>query len=257
MVIDAHVHMGPGLKNHAESCLFDAYTAEELIAAMDAAGIDAGIVFAPLWQGGEFDDPSYEKGNEAIYEAAKKYPNRILAYVRVNPNFGEAAIRELKKCVYDYKFPGIMMHPEWESFAANDLRLLSPIFKIADEKHLPVTFHTGYYPTCEPLLFVALADAFPRVPIMLKHLGYEYVRDAIVAAQLCENIYLETAGNSSSAEIRACIKQAGAKRVVYGSDLPYINPEVVIQKINLLEDISDKDKTDVLGDNIARMHRLL
>ncbi len=257
MIIDAHVHMGPGLRNHSEACLFDAYTAEELIAAMDAAEIDAGIVFAPLWQGGSFYDPSYEKGNEAIYQAAKKYPDRILAYVRINPNFGDEALKELKKCVYDYKFPGIMMHPEWESFAANDLKLLGPIFKVADERHLPVTFHTGYYPTCEPLLFLALAEAFPKVPIMLKHLGYEYVRDAIVVAQLTKNVFLETAGNSSSADIHACIKQAGPAKVVYGSDLPYISPEVVIQKIQLMEDISEKDKADVLGDNIARMHNLL
>ena len=166
-------------------------------------------------------------------------------------------MKELKKCVYDYKFVGIMMHPEWESFAANDVKLLSPIFKIAEERHLPVTFHTGYYPTCEPLLFLALADAFPTVPIMLKHLGYEYVRDAIVASQLAKNVFLETAGNSSSADIHACIKQAGANKVVFGSDLPYISPEVVIQKIRLMEDVSDREKADVLGDNVARMHNLI
>jgi uncharacterized protein len=150
-----------------------------------------------------------------------------------------------------------MLHPEWESFAANDLNLLGPIFRVADERHLPVTFHTGYYPTCEPLLFLALAEAFPKVPIMLKHLGYEYVRDAIVVAQLTKNVFLETAGNSSSAEIRAAIKEAGAEKVVYGSDLPYITPEVVIQKIRLMEDVSDREKADVLGNNIARMHNLI
>jgi predicted TIM-barrel fold metal-dependent hydrolase len=254
MIVDAHVHMGPGLKNHADACLFDAYTAEELVSAMDKAKIDFGIVFAPLWQAGEFYDPTYEKGNEAIYQAAKKFPERIVGYARVNPNFGDDAISELNKCISDYKFEGIMMHPEWESFAANDLNLLGPIFKIAEQHKLPVTFHTGYYPTCQPLLFLPLAEAFPKVQITLKHMGYEYLRDAIVVARLSKNVFLESAGNTSAAEIRAGIKGAGADKVVYGSDLPYVSPEVVIQRIQLMEDVSDRDKEAILGDNMARLH---
>jgi predicted TIM-barrel fold metal-dependent hydrolase len=256
MIVDAHVHMGPGLGNHADACLFDAYTGDQLITAMDKAGIDAGIVFAPLWQGGDFYDPSYEKGNEAIFQAAKKYPSRIIGYGRVNPNFGDQAIRELNRCISDYKFQGIMMHPEWESFAANDLNLLGPIFRIAQQHKLPVTFHTGYYPTCQPLLFLPLAEAFPDVPIMLKHMGYEYLRDAIVVARLTKNVLLETAGNTSAAEIRAGIKGAGAEKVVYGSDLPYVSPEIVIQRIQLMEDVSEREKQAVLGGNIAQLHNL-
>jgi hypothetical protein len=256
MIVDAHVHVGPGLKNHASACLFDAYTADQLIAAMDKAGIDVGIIFAPLWQGGEFHDPFYEKGNEAIYEATRQYPSRLVGYARVNPNLIEQSQRELMKCIQDYKFQGIMLHPEWESFLANDLKLLGPIFKIADEYRLPVTFHTGYYPTCEPLLFLPLAEEFPRVQITLKHMGYEYVRDAITVARLTKNVFLETAGNTLPSEIRAGIKEAGAEKVVYGSDLPYINPEIVIQKIRLLEDVSERDKDLVLGGNMARIHGL-
>ncbi len=256
MIVDAHVHVGPALKNHASACLFDCYTGDQLIAAMDKAKIDVSIIFAPLWQGGEFHDPFYEKGNEAIYEAARKYPSRLVGYARVNPNMIEQAQKELQKCIHDYRFQGIMMHPEWESFMANDLKLLAPIFKVADQFKLPVTFHTGYYPTCQPLLFLPLAEEFPHVQITLKHMGYEYIRDAITVARLTKNVFLETAGNTSPAEIRAGIKQAGAEKVVYGSDLPYLNPEIVIQKIQLLEDVTDAEKELVLGKNMARIHNL-
>lgn len=256
MIVDAHVHVGPGLKNHSSACLFDAYTADQLIAAMDKAGVDVAVIFAPLWQGGEFHDPEYEKANQAIYEAARQYPDRLIGYARVNPNLIEQAQRELSKCIYEYKFQGIMMHPEWESFLANDLNLLGPILRIADKHRLPVTFHTGYYPTCEPLLFLPLAEAFPKVQITLKHMGYRYIRDAITVARLTSNVFLETAGNTSASEIRAGIKEAGAEKVVYGSDTPYINPEIVIQKIQMLEDVSDKEKEMVLGGNMARLHKL-
>jgi predicted TIM-barrel fold metal-dependent hydrolase len=92
------------------------------------------------------------------------------------------------------------------------------------------------------------------VQITLKHMGYEYLRDAIVVARLSKNVFLESAGNTSAAEIRAGIKGAGADKVVYGSDLPYVSPEVVIQRIQLMEDVSDRDKEAILGDNMARLH---
>jgi len=257
MIVDAHVHMGPSLRNHASACLFDAYTADELIAAMDKAGIDVAIVFAPIWTGGEFHDPDYERANKAIYDATLKYPNRLIGYARVNPNLIEQAQRELRKCIHEYRFQGIMMHPEWESFMANDLTLLGPIFRIAEQYRLPVTFHAGYYPTCEPLLFLPLAEAFPSVQITLKHLGYRYIRDAITVARLTQNVFLETAGNTSASEIRAAIKEAGAEKVIFGSDSPYIDPEIVIQKIKMLEDVSDREKEMVLGGNMARVHSLV
>jgi predicted TIM-barrel fold metal-dependent hydrolase len=49
------------------------------------------------------------------------------------------------------------------------------------------------------------------------------------------------------------VRHAGASKVVYGSDLPYIIPEVVIAKINGLP-ISSQDKALILAGNMEKIH---
>jgi len=44
--------------------------------------------------------------------------------------------------------------------------------------------------------------------------------------------------------------------VVFGSDLPYIVPEVVMAKIRGLP-ASDRDKSLILGDTVAKIHGLM
>ena len=89
----------------------------------------------------------------------------------------------------------------------------------------------------------------------LKHVGYEYWRDAIAVSRHYPNIYLETAGNSPSGVIAAAIREAGADKVCYGSDFPYIIPEVILAKIRGLN-LSDPDLALVLGGNSGRINKL-
>jgi predicted TIM-barrel fold metal-dependent hydrolase len=222
---------------------------------LDRAGIDVGIVFAPLYEGGAFDDYTYERGNDAIAEACEKFPDRLVGYGRVNPNFLGKATKEFRRCIEQLGLRGLMLHPEWESFLPNNKRLMWPLAEICAEHRLPITFHTGYYPTCEPMLFVPLAEAFPQVPIYLKHTGYQHWRDATIVAHHMPNVYIETGCNSTTGEILHAIQGAGADKVCYGSDLPYVFPELVISKIRSLP-ISDEDKANVLGLNSAGINSI-
>ncbi len=255
MIIDSHVHLGPTLLNHSGSVEFDATTAKATIAAMDEAGIDMGVSFAPLYEGGPFDDPDYKLANYAIAQAAHEFPDRFIPYARVNPNRKKAAVEEYRHSLDDLGLRGLMLHPDWESFYPTNERLMWPLAELCVEYGVPMTFHVGYYPKCQPMLFIPLAEAFPSVPIYLKHIGYEYWRDAVIMAQRYPNIYLETAGASTSGEIFAAIRLAGADKVCYGSDLPYVLPSVVIAKIRSLP-ASDADKELVLGLNSARINRV-
>lgn len=255
IVVDSHVHLGPTLQNHSSPLEFDAVTGKATVAALDEAGIDVGIAFAPLYEGGKYDDPDYKLANYAIAQACAEFPDRFVGYARVNPNRKKAAIEEFKHCLDDLKLRGLMLHPDWESFYPTNQTLMWPLAELCAEYKVPMTFHVGYYPKCQPMLFIPLAEAFPAVPIYLKHIGYEYWRDAVIMATRYENVYLETAGASTSGEILAAIRWAGANKVCYGSDLPYCLPSVVIKKIESLP-ISAEDKALVLGLNSARLNNI-
>ncbi len=255
MIIDSHAHMGPVVANAGRKLPADAVTIEETIRLMDESEIDISIIFAPLWKYGTYSDPTYNLSNYAIAEACAKHPDRFIGYGRVNPNFAGDALREMRTCFDEYKLKGLILHPEWESFSPDDKKLMWPIAEICQEYGYPLTFHTGYYPTCQPMLFVPLAEAFPDVPIYLKHIGYEYWRDAILLAKRYDNCFVETAANSTCSEIYASILYAGANKVCYGSDFPYIDPKTIISKIRSLP-ISDEDKDLIFYKNTARINKL-
>ena len=255
MIIDSHAHMGPVVLHAGRNLPVNAVTADDTVRMMDESGIDVAIIFAPLWKHGPNNDPDYYLGNYVIAEACAKYPKRFIGYGRVNPNRKGAAVDEFRHCVKDLNLKGLMMHPEWESFSPDDRAIVWPLAELCAEWGLPMTFHTGYYPTCQPMLFVPLAEAFPTVPIYLKHIGYEYWRDAVILAKKYPNCFLETAANSTCGEIYAAIREAGADKVCYGSDFPYIDPRVVISKIQSLP-ISVEEREMIFFRNSAKINNI-
>lgn len=254
-VFDSHAHLGLGLKRRS---MFVTHTGEQFVTLMDESGIDMSVVFPPIWEGPLFEgqewvDPNYEHGNQEILEAVRQYPDRLFGYVRCNPNFGARAQREMRKYVEEYKFRGLKLHPDWESWMGGNRELYAPMLELAKQYTLPCYIHVGYYPKCQPLLFMQMAEEYPTVPIILGHIGYEYHRDAILVAKRNPNVYLETAGNSHAWIIAEAVRQATAKQVLYGSDAPFFDPKWVISKISLHPGLTDEEKQLMLGGNMARL----
>jgi predicted TIM-barrel fold metal-dependent hydrolase len=251
-VIDAHVHMGPGLANHAAPPLLAAETAEQTIEIFDSSGIDMGCTFAPLIEGGDFDDYEYEKSNRFIYEASRRYPDRIIGYARVNPNLGVQALDEMKRCHDEYGFRGLKLHPDWEYFYMHG-PTVRPVLDRAAEYGWPVIFHSGYYPLSQPTLAFPLADSYPTVNFILAHLSYRHTADAIVVAERCSNVYLEPSGNATATAIAEVLARLGPGKLLYGSDLPYTEPRDVMDKIRLQPGITPAALEQIFGGNLARL----
>lgn len=251
-IVDAHVHIGPALANHVAPPPLKAETIEQAIEVMDANGIDVACTFAPLVEGGDFEDFDYERSNRYIYEASKRYPDRIVGYARVNPNFGPQAYREIERCHDEYGFRGLKLHPDWEYFYMHGPTVRPVLDRIADYGW-PVIFHTGYYPLSHPTLALPLAEAYPSVNFLLAHLSYRHTADAIVVAQRCRNVYLETSGNSSAGAIREVLDRVGPEQLVYGSDLPYTEPRDVMEKIRQQPGLTEAAAEQIFGGTMARL----
>lgn len=253
MIIDSHVHFGPGLQHFSDPIgpLFSVRTTDDLLRVLDGAGIEMAVIFAPRWFGGEFFDPNYEQANRAIADAVKTHPNRLIGYGRVNPNWADKALAELKRCLEAYGLRGIKLHPEWESFFPTNKKLVYPIIELAAEHKVPVLFHTGYYPS-EPALLIELALDFPQVPIIMGHMGGRLTSDAIIAARKAPNLILETSGNIYY--LADTIKALGAERFIFGTNCPFEYSKLQLEKIQKTPEISDRDKALILGENSARLH---
>jgi uncharacterized protein len=252
-MFDAHCHVGPGLRARRPfGPLYEADTADKLIALLDRVGIDRAVAFAPNWEGGwdgtDFIDPGYEQANAAVAEAVRLYPKRLIGFARVNPKYGRKALAELERCFRDYGFRGLKLNNEADPFVPTDLELLEPLVSLCEEHRVPILVHTSFHPS-QPLQFLPLAQAHPKVAVILGHMGGRNVIDAIIAAQNAQNLYLETSGIYPMMLDRA-IRALGADRLVFGTDLPYNIPEVEVERIRNIG-LSTEDQKKITDDNLA------
>lgn len=108
-----------------------------------------------------------------------------------------------------------------------------------------------------------LAENITKAPIILLHSGGARVFDAMLIADLCPNVYLETSLSldyfSSSSVIHDfafAYKKIGLHRVLYASDYPYKKVDGAINDIISLCDkycISDIDKENILYNNAIKL----
>lgn len=257
MIIDAHVHMGPAFTVESKGRLMshDTLTPQGMLAMMDDCLIDKGMVFPPIWGGGdEFLDPDYLQSNEAVAQAQALYPTRVIGYGRVSPNLGTKAVRLAERCIEEWQLKGLMLHPDWDSFSVNDRPVMDPLMELLREHDYPVIFHSGYGPA-DPVGFMQLAERFPDVPIMLKHMGYQIAEDAIEIARRVPNVYLETSANWQNL-IAHALRVLGPERIMFGSDGPYHNPLQEHRKLSMLPGIDAAALESILWRNAARANRI-
>jgi predicted TIM-barrel fold metal-dependent hydrolase len=216
--IDAHTHMGrrKGPLGHGVS----SFLAEDLIRNMDAIGIDRAVAF-PL--GAPYTD--YSESNRTIAEEVAKFPDRVIGFCRVNPNFGpEATAAALDHCLGELHLRGIKLHPEIEFFDPNDELLMEPVYAAARRYGVPLIFHTGMSSKAAPAVIAELAAKNPDVPVILGHMGVsEYVKQAVSMARQHENIYLETSVVGWMPLLMEAVERVGTSKMLFGSDHPY-NP---------------------------------
>jgi hypothetical protein len=115
--------------------------------------------------------------------------------------------------------------------------------------------HSGTF-FAHPLEVGVLAEAFPKVPVLMDHMGYRYhVEEAIAAARRTPNLYLVTTAVMEPHWIRVAVKELGAQRVIFGSNAPHVYPATQLLVIRQAE-LAPQDESKVLGENIAGLFKL-
>lgn len=243
MMIDAHAHIGPreagSEYRHMSSEL---YPPESLLESMNKNGIDIAVIFAMRSAG------TYDEHNRYILESAKKYSDRLVPFVRINPwKEQPERLRE----AFDSGFRGLKLHPNDESFYPND-SLVFPFLEVCEKTKKPVIIHSHQQGT-QPCLIGDLADHFPSVPIIIAHMGTDLYQDSMFVAKKCPNVYLETAQCPFTHRIaKNLVEVLGEGKIVWGSDISYHFHEIEKQKMELAG-LTEREFEAITWHNIARI----
>lgn len=233
--IDAHAHIGEygGIFNVG-------ITPEKFIELMDEYGFERAIITS--------------LDNEEVREAMEIYPNRFIGNVWVNPNEGDKSVETVHKYVRDFGFKGIKLHPLLQSYVANS-EIVKPIIESAEELNVPVFIHSGHPPFSLPWSIAQLAEEFPKVNIVMIHMGHGhavYIQAAIDMAKKLPNLFLETSGMPMHDKIKEAYEAVGGRRIFFGTDIPFHHPSVEIRRA----EVSGLDKgqlSNLFYKNIRRL----
>jgi len=172
-----------------------------------------------------FPSPSdVTDGNDAMLAIARAHPDRVRAYVTVNPNHTAHAVAEIDRCVAR----GAVGVKLAASRRADD-PLLDAVCEAAARHGLPILHHIWQHRTrdwpsqeiSDGADLAVLARRHPAVTFILAHIGgggdYMHTFPAIVDAP---NVVVDVSGSGvDRGMLDEAILRLGAERVLWGSDV--------------------------------------
>jgi uncharacterized protein len=242
LIIDSHNHIGV--------VAFASQSAEELITKLDQAGVDKAVVF-PFPEGNGVNGDVREN-NDVVTQAVKAHPDRLIPFCIVNPWHKELATAELRRCVEEFGFKGLKIHPTLHGYRLGDHALVDPLFETAADLGITITSHGAGDLLNNPAEFAEMAGSFPTVPLLMVHMGVFWSTfHAIEASKAHANLYLDTS-RAPLWEIQTAVKALGPEKVIWGTDSPFVDYEAEFGKMTRATD--DRAGYElIVGGNIARL----
>jgi predicted TIM-barrel fold metal-dependent hydrolase len=179
---------------------------------------------------------------ESVAAAIARHPSRLVGFFMLNPAAADAAER-LSRAIGDWKLRGICLFPAMHHYRLDDERVTAT-FEAAAARGAAVFVHCGVLTVGvrkrlglaspfnlrlgDPLALATVAAKFPKVPVIIPHFGAGFLREALIAADQCPNIHLDTSSSNAwikyhpgltlEAVFRQALEVVGADRLLFGTD---------------------------------------
>jgi predicted TIM-barrel fold metal-dependent hydrolase len=254
----------PGeLKCQVEAAWGDAFASgEELIAAMDAAGVQTVLATDLLAWSYRRQERFAADMTEQIAELARRHPGRVHGLADYDPLHIKPSLEKLEEDVTRRGFVGVYVHVYGYDIGL-DHRKMYPLYAKCDELGIPVAMQVGHVLEAmpsehgRPMQLDRIACDFPDLTIVGTHTGWPWVDEMIAVASKWPNVYLNLSawlpkyfGPSLVQFIRS---KTGAEKVLFGSNgLPWTR---YLDQMTGLEIPPDR-LAKILSQNAKRIYRI-
>jgi uncharacterized protein len=213
------------------------FSIDVTIGAMDAAGVEIGILSA--WHAPEGTLIT----NDEVAAQVAAHPKRLFGLAAVDLRKPMAAVRELRRCVRELGFKGLRVVP-WLWELPPNHRSYYPLYAECVELGVPFCTqvgHTGPLRTSEtgrPIPYLDdVALDFPELVIVGGHIGYPWTEEMIALTRKYPNVYIDTSAYTAKRyppELVAYMRAGGSKKVLFGSNYPMISPQKALEDVDTL-----------------------
>ncbi|MDH3212969.1 MAG: amidohydrolase family protein [Myxococcales bacterium] len=238
LIIDCHCHAGPGdgLRGPWDTRA----PIKDYLVRATRANISRTVLFAAFHS-------DYRRANRLVARIIGLHPERFYGFAFVHPERDRGRVEPMvREAVRRHGFRGIKVH-------RYDAPISREICEVARSFALPVLYDVmGKVAQVE-----LLAGEYPGVDFIIPHLG-SFADDW--AAQTCfigllarhPNVYTDTSGVRRFDLLEKAVELAGAKKILFGSDGPWLHPGVELAKVRALG-LPSRDERLVLSGNLLRL----
>lgn len=240
-VIDTHTHMDD---------IFDASTpicgVDDCVKLMDRENIRS------IWCAPHPDLFAAGKINARIEAYMQACPDRIKGYFSWNPNYYEAHVEKIHEVLEKENYIGFKFLPVYHNVSLADERY-QPALETADKHNLVVLSHTWGNTECSPKQVKGLLERYKNLRFIFGHSAPNELDEAIELVKKHDNAYLDLCDiHRHSGIVEKMVNAVGSERVLFGTDLPWYDPNYCIGSI-LCARISDDQKEDIFHHNAERI----
>jgi uncharacterized protein len=219
----------------------------------------------------------------SVVEAVRHAPDRFVGFFMVNP-LAEGAVDRVNQAIAN-GLRTVCLFPAMQRYALSDARATSVIAAVAAAKGAALFVHCGVLTVGirkklglpsrfdmrfgNPVDLHGLALEHPQLPIIVPHFGAGYFREALMLADLCPNVYLDTSSSNRWIAyepgltlvdvLRQALLVAGPSRLLFGTDSSFFprgwNRPVLDAQLQAVRQlaIADPDVAQIFGGNFDRL----
>lgn len=226
---------------------------------------------------------SFPGDEDSVGAAIARHPARFVGFFMFNPAAPDAAPR-LDRAFGELNLRCACLFPAMHRYRLED-EAVTTVFDAAARHGAAVFVHCGVltvgvrsrlglpspfdWRLGDPLAVAARAAAFPSVPVLIPHFGAGFLREALMAASQCRNVYLDTSSSNGwmkyypglalDAVFRQALEVAGSEQLLFGTDSSFFPGGWQKWIFDLQQDALDRtgastaDRALVMGGNFERL----
>jgi predicted TIM-barrel fold metal-dependent hydrolase len=178
----------------------------------------------------------------SVTEAVAHHPHRFVGFFMHNPT-GPDSEAVLDRAFRALHMRAVCLFPAMHGYRFED-DCVEPVFRGAAEHGGAVFVHCGVLTVGvrkklglasrfdlrrgDPLAVARVALGYPQVPVIIPHFGAGFLREALIAADQCATIHLDTSSSNSWVKFhpgltledvfRTALAAIGSSRLIFGTD---------------------------------------
>ncbi len=183
-------------------------------------------------------------GDEASVAAAvARHPDRLVGFFMLDPAANDA-VERTRRAIGELGLRAVCLFPAMNHVPLDDRRVQAVVEIAAAHPGAAVFVHCGVLSVGvrrklglsskfdlrlgDPLGVARLALAYPHLPFIIPHFGAGMFREALMAADSCANIHLDTSSSNSwvrytpgltlATVFKTAVSVAGPRRLLFGTD---------------------------------------